>query len=318
MKHPVAELLPFYLNGTLDAAERARVEAELVECAACRAELAELRDLAGVLRARAAAMPAPSPQLFERARARIAAPPVLSAARIRSAWWGTTARYAAAVVLVASVSAGAVAAWHAHEAAVARDGVATSSGDAANTLVYRVSPAPRAERVAALAATGQSVARPHRVTRTARVTLEVYDIPVALTHVSDIVAGPGTFIDGSPHFVPAANAGFRLPTSTITISAGRLDDALDRFSALGTLKHRVVEATDLEPVLTADANRLREARREASALHAAAAMNPQAEAAARVRMRAADARIRQDDATLRRDEARAATGTIVLTLTERS
>ena len=30
--HEIAELLPFYANGTLDAADRARVDAELATC----------------------------------------------------------------------------------------------------------------------------------------------------------------------------------------------------------------------------------------------------------------------------------------------
>ncbi|MEM8932174.1 MAG: zf-HC2 domain-containing protein [Acidobacteriota bacterium] len=36
---PVSDVLPWFANGTLDPAERARVEAHLAECAACRAAL---------------------------------------------------------------------------------------------------------------------------------------------------------------------------------------------------------------------------------------------------------------------------------------
>jgi hypothetical protein len=42
----VADMLPAYLNGTLDAGTAARVEAHLPGCAACRAELAEWRAIA--------------------------------------------------------------------------------------------------------------------------------------------------------------------------------------------------------------------------------------------------------------------------------
>jgi hypothetical protein len=42
----VADMLPAYLNGTLDAGLAARVEAHLSGCAACRAELAEWRAIA--------------------------------------------------------------------------------------------------------------------------------------------------------------------------------------------------------------------------------------------------------------------------------
>lgn len=309
MSHDIAELLPFYLNGTLEPAEKARVETELPTCESCRAELAELRDIAGVLRARAAAMPAPPAQLLERARARIATPPMLSAARVRSAWWGTVARYAAAVVLVASVSAGAVAAWHAHEAGVARDGTATTtgSGDSQGTLVYRVSPGPRAARVAPLAAVGQSVARAHRLERSAQLMLDVDDLRVALAQAGDIVPILGAVVEG-PHLV---GTGIQVP-------AARLDDVLDRLSTVGTVTRRTVQTIDLEPVLAADAARLLKARREANALHALSTTVTQADPKVLARVQDAVARVSQDDAKLRRDEARVGTATIVLMLTQRS
>jgi anti-sigma factor RsiW len=41
----VAELLPWFVNGTLDEEERARVERHLADCIACSQDLIELRDL---------------------------------------------------------------------------------------------------------------------------------------------------------------------------------------------------------------------------------------------------------------------------------
>lgn len=45
----VAEELPVYLNGTLDAPARARVEAHLASCPSCREELAFWRELSGLV-----------------------------------------------------------------------------------------------------------------------------------------------------------------------------------------------------------------------------------------------------------------------------
>jgi len=43
-----AELLPWFLNGTLDGLERSRVEGHLAECIACRQEAEDLRHLRAV------------------------------------------------------------------------------------------------------------------------------------------------------------------------------------------------------------------------------------------------------------------------------
>lgn len=51
-QHPTRELLPWYVNGTLDARARAAVEAHLHDCAVCRQQVAGLQALADALVAR--------------------------------------------------------------------------------------------------------------------------------------------------------------------------------------------------------------------------------------------------------------------------
>ncbi|MBI1397946.1 MAG: hypothetical protein GC151_18385 [Betaproteobacteria bacterium] len=46
----LASLLPWYLNGTLSAQEHDELEAHLSQCTQCRAELEEMREIAGILR----------------------------------------------------------------------------------------------------------------------------------------------------------------------------------------------------------------------------------------------------------------------------
>jgi anti-sigma factor RsiW len=67
----VQELLPWYVNGTLDDADRAQVEAHLADCAECRAELAHERPLAREV----AAMPVGVAHDWAAMRARIDAAP---------------------------------------------------------------------------------------------------------------------------------------------------------------------------------------------------------------------------------------------------
>jgi len=88
-------LLPWYVNGTLDAGERAAVEAHLAHCVACRQELAFLREVA----AATAENGAPAPAGFE----------VRSlSGRLRRAWWLTPAPARGLVAAQAAVIAGLV------------------------------------------------------------------------------------------------------------------------------------------------------------------------------------------------------------------
>jgi len=80
----VWELLPWYVNGTLSDHERTRVEAHLMTCAACQAELARCRDLAVAVHAAADAWE-PSAEHFARVLARLDA--TTASATPRWGWW---------------------------------------------------------------------------------------------------------------------------------------------------------------------------------------------------------------------------------------
>ncbi len=100
-EHLKEEVIIPFLDGRLSAAERAPVEAHLAACAACRAQVDELRALVGVLGEWPAVAASPSFDAALRAR-------VAQEAEERSAWlvlrpaWG--AALAAAVVLAAGVA----------------------------------------------------------------------------------------------------------------------------------------------------------------------------------------------------------------------
>ena len=93
----LVELLPWYANGTLDAEERARVEAHLERCEACCRELVELEGLKAVLAPSPEAGLAPglgtdTAQALQRTLSRLA--PAAPAEPSRRAWlpwrWGRT------------------------------------------------------------------------------------------------------------------------------------------------------------------------------------------------------------------------------------
>jgi anti-sigma factor RsiW len=67
--HPVALLLPWYVNGTLSAPERQHADEHLANCASCRAELTELQSVREQVRA--AAIEQAVPDTFNAARRHI-------------------------------------------------------------------------------------------------------------------------------------------------------------------------------------------------------------------------------------------------------
>jgi len=92
--HEVQGLLPWYVNATLDEAERRAVEDHLPSCVECAREAAQLRDLqAAFVEAEEAAL-GPSPSALVRARAAIDRP-------LRG-WWASLPVFAR-VALVAQV-----------------------------------------------------------------------------------------------------------------------------------------------------------------------------------------------------------------------
>lgn len=133
----VAELLPFYVNGTLDDADHARVEAELATCARCAQELRELRHLADVLRTHAIAAEPLSPRVLPAVLGRLT--PVqhgfepIELRRSLPAWWSIPLSYVAALLLV--FGGGAIAAGL-HAFGDGGTGT-TPAGDAAQRVTLR-------------------------------------------------------------------------------------------------------------------------------------------------------------------------------------
>jgi anti-sigma factor ChrR (cupin superfamily) len=323
MKHDVAELLPFYVNGTLEAPDRARVEAELARCPECSAELDDLRVLAENLRARAQATPPPPQTLLARTFAQLAPEPTL-ATRLRTAWWSAPARYATAVVLVASVSAGAVAAWHLRESAGHDDRFGAPS-----SLVYVTrSSAPHAEAavpaVAAksgprtIGAVNASVAQTHRLARTATLELVVRDAEASRTRAADATTALGGVVTALIDEGPPAAGDVHQVHATIEVPAARLDDALDRLAQLGTVQRREIDAEDVDASLVDQDARLRNLRREETALLQLMDKRGSVDEILTVEQKLSEVRgsIEELDAQHQHDLHRVATGTISLTLTE--
>ena len=289
-KHDIAELLPFYANGTLDQADRARVEAELATCADCTRELRELETLAASLQARAEAAPPLPEHLIDDVMARIAMPATTStiaataAAKLRASWWAAPARFATAAALVVGFGAAAVAAYHAHEVDVAQNttGTVVANHDM-YTTIFRAGqpkktaapPAPpnaadnaavRQERPAGAPAAANNpaptVAKQHRLAKKARLELLVRNVEASLKQLRSVVRDAGGEVVSLADANPRTDESVHEAQISVEVPADRLEGTLDRLGALGTVQNRAIEAEDVDATIVDEEARLRNLRRE--------------------------------------------------------
>jgi anti-sigma factor ChrR (cupin superfamily) len=336
--HDIAELLPFYANGTLEAAERARVEAELATCEACADELRELQMLASSLQAHAATAPPLPAHLFDDVLARIATPPAaVAVTKLRTAWWGTPARYATAAALVVGLGAAGMAAWHVREADVARNTQGTvATAQDRTTTIFRVSPgparAPKAESknanlaVPPPAAGAQqnaiepapTVAKQHRLAKKARIELLVRDVESSLKQAQAAVRAAGGDVVALADSSPRSSDAVHGATLDVEIPADRLDDTLDRLSLLGAVQNRAIDAEDVDAAIVDEEARLRNLRRAETDLRKLMDKGGKVDEILTVQQNLSDVRgqIEQLDAQHKHDVHRVATSTITVTLTE--
>jgi anti-sigma factor ChrR (cupin superfamily) len=332
-KHDVAELLPFYANGTLDAAERARVETELATCPACAAELRELEGLAASLRAHAVTPDELPPHILDAALARIAAPPATTVAvtRLRTAWWGVPARYATAAALVVAVGAAAAAAYHAHEAEVTRAGDDGARQIASTTIVRNAAPmrvtaskalnTPGGSAAAAAPAdalrTEATVAK-HRLARKAHVDLLVRDVEASLKSVQATVRAAGGEIVSLADTNPRSTEAIHEAKLDLEVPADRLESTLDRIGTAGTVQNRSIEAEDVDATIVDEEARLRNLRREETDLRTLMDKGGKVSDILEVQQNLSEVRgqIEQLDAQHKNDVHRVATSTISVQITE--
>jgi Domain of unknown function (DUF4349)/Putative zinc-finger len=289
MKHDVAELLPFYANGTLEAADRARVEAELATCADCSEELHELQSLGTTLRARAEAAPPPPAHLLDAVLARLDTPasPAGSATRaarsspLHASWWAVPARYAAATALVVGFGAAAVAGWHARVADSAHDTVGNGSAETQMQTVYRVTPGPShddnalrapvpAQQAAKVkidtaqrpaAAAGPTVEKQHRLAKHARLEIYVGDVEAALRSAQSTVRAAGGDVTSLDDASPRTAGAVHGAELAVEVPADRLDATLDALAKLGPVRNRTITADDLGDAIVDEEARLTNLRR---------------------------------------------------------
>ncbi|HEY0383346.1 MAG TPA: DUF4349 domain-containing protein [Candidatus Elarobacter sp.] len=339
--HEIAELLPFYANGTLDAAERARVDAELATCTICASELRELQALAATLKSRADETPPLPEHVLDDVFARISTPATaLAATRLRTAWWGTPARYATAAMLVVGFGAAAFAAHQARVASFNDNAMlgAPTATDVKQTTVYRVTPGPNAEKLtiqrgpvpnAAPAsksiAAGQpsapsepAVAKQHRLAKKARLDLLVRDVESTLKQAQSAVHRAGGEVTALNDTSPRSTGSVHAATLTVEVPAARLEDTLDHLGLLGTVETRAIDAEDVDATIVDEEARLRNLRRAETDLRKLMDKGGKVDDILTVQQNLSEVRgqIEQLDAQHRNDLHRVATSTIAISLTE--
>ena len=201
--------------------------------------------------------------MLDDALARISAPAASGAVKLRTAWWGTPARYATAAALVVGFGAAAMAAYHAHEADFARNtaGVGTTVAD--GTSVFRVTSPPHAaamktDQVAsktadapvnrqaqANAAPPPTVAKQHRLAKKARIELLVRDVGASLKQAQAVVRAAGGDLVSLADSSPRTEDAIHDAKVEVEVPADRLESTLDRLGLLGTVQNRAIDAEDV-------------------------------------------------------------------------
>jgi hypothetical protein len=348
VKDEITELLPFYANGTLAAAERARVDAELATCASCTEELREIERLAEALRERAADTPPLPDGLLGATLSRldaVPAPPARPLHALRSRWLAAPARYAAAAALVVGFGAVAAAAWRVHEADLARTSVSNAQTQGEMATVFRVTPQPGVAEGAApkmkintikrpapaptpppketppkdLPALAQTtVQRQHKLAKHAQLEIVVPDVETALRRAQTTVRSTGGDVtslnDASPR-TPGTVHGAQLH---IEVPAERLDEALDRLAQLGAVQNRTITADDIGDAIVDEEARLKNLRRTETDLRRLMDKGGKVDEILSVQQNLSDVRgqIEQLQAQHQRDVHRVATSTVELNLLE--
>jgi hypothetical protein len=330
VKHEIADLFPFYLNGTLDAADRARVEHELATCGACSAELREHELIAAALRERAAAVPQRSGAALERALARIDAPsPVVRAIEPRARWYAVPARYASAAVLVVSFGAVAAAAWRAHEGHLEPQPQPTG--------VYSVGPVygppqPVSEPLhpqtqakikintpkSLAAVVKTTIERQQRLAKHAELEIVVADVEPAVHGAQAMARDADGLVSALVDARPAAPGALPGANLTIVVPAQRLDETLDHLARLGTVRNRSESADDIADTIVDEEARLTNLRREERDLRALMDKGGKVDEILAVQQDLSDVRgqIEQLQAQHAQELHRVATSTIALRLIE--
>jgi len=342
MKHDAGELLPFYANGTLDEADRARVEAELAVCASCAEELRELQALAGALRARAADAPPLAPAALAAALARIDAAPGAPAGPFsraafarggfarapfaRRSWWSVPARYAAASVLVVGFGATAAAALHAYESAT-RTTLGVTMPHSASDAVFvtrlpgttaKAAAPPRAAGASRGAAAPTTVERQQRLAKRAHLALLVPDVEASLRSARAAIRAHGGEVTGLDDATPQSAGEVHAASLDAEVPAANLDATLDALTALGGVRNRTVTAEDVDATIVDEEAQLDNLRREEADLRRLMDRGGKVDEILQVEQSLSDVRgrIEELEGRHRANLHRVATSTIALELSE--
>lgn len=251
----VTESLSAYLDGELRAAERARIEAHLVDCADCRAHLQSLRRSVRLVRG---LDPVSAPDGFQPAvRARITAGAAArSGAAGESSWrdrvgiprlrlpW-KTAGAIAAVLLIGLFSVNLLRELRPAPVAMQQDQPVAPEG-----ARERAGAPPQAAPVApGVAPGGTDLTTPsgtglqlRRVIRTAQVGMAVDDLDAAARRLVAVAEGAGGFVAGSSY-----TRGGTAPQGvfTLRVPAPRFAGVLEQLEDLGTIESRRISGSDV-------------------------------------------------------------------------
>ena len=276
MNHPkIAELLPWYVNGSLDIGDRQAAALETASCDECSTDVDALTKIQAAMLELEAAAPEPSEAALGRALAAIE-----EEDRKRRlghpwfGWWWALSPFGRAIAISAGIAlvivgtgellpkptapASNAVAYNAPMRVTLEPQAVTDQSVSAGQLA---APAVLAKSAAAPAATAPPLAASAQIARTGSFSLLVPDVERAIADVTSIARAESGVVLSLGDSTPARAGDRHTASLQLAVPADRFDATISALSRLGGVQSRGVNAESLQFQIVDSEARLRNLRR---------------------------------------------------------
>ncbi len=271
----ISELLPWYVNGTLELAERQAAALEVASCDQCATDVDELTKLQAAMLELEAIAPEPSSYGLTRALAAVDAEEERK--RLGHPWFGwwwaltpfrralaVSSALGALVVLVIFMTPRQMAqvapATTGEVTPLTLDRVALTNGPAVGAIAQNEAVPPAAAAKTVTSYSAPELQSNGQIARTGAVSLLVPDVESAITKIDAAARARGGEVLSMSDQTPSSPGVRHTAQLEVGVPVGRFDETIDALSRLGGLQSRSVSAQNVASQIVDSQARLRNLR----------------------------------------------------------